>query len=101
MGIVSRASRGQAAARIYRSYMLSRRWSILFPGEALDWSEYCDKVYNYLEKGMSYGDALIAWTVDENEDIVDSFVTWNKRDFEGRLSVPVYTPEELLKEMKR
>ncbi len=63
----------------------------------MDWSEYCSRVYRYLEKGMSYGDALIAWTVDENSELIDAFVTWNKRDFEGKLSVPVYTPEEMLK----
>ncbi len=31
-GIICRARRTQYAARIYRSYMLSRRWTILFQG---------------------------------------------------------------------
>jgi len=39
----------------------------------LGWSRYCDSVYSCLEKGMSYGNALMAWTVDDNAGIVDLF----------------------------
>ena len=94
VSIIFRARRGEDARRIYRSYMLSQKWTILYPEPPVDWEEYCDKIFAYLEKGMSYGDSLIAWTLDENADQIDSFVTWNKKDFENRIKVPVLTPQE-------
>jgi len=97
VSIAFRALRGDKGLEIYRTYMLSGKWSILFPDMPSDWSEYCEKVFSYLRKGMSYGDAVIAWTIDEHSDLLDSFVTWNKKDFVDKLEVDVYTPEEWLK----
>ncbi len=97
VSIVFRAYRGDKGMEIYKAYMLSREWSILFPDIPSGWNEYCEKVFSYLRKGMSYGDAVIAWAIDEYSDLIDSFVTWNKKDFEDRLEVVVYTPEEWLK----
>ena len=48
VSIVFRAHRGDIARRIYRSYMLSRKWVILYPEPPLDWGEYCDIIFAYL-----------------------------------------------------
>ena len=52
-----------------------------------------------VERGFSYGDALVAWALEEFPEL-EAFVTWNVKNFRGKLQLPVYTPEEWLRKMK-
>ena len=96
VGIVCKALRKAEARSIYDAYMLSKKWAVLFPEMPLGWDEFCDFIFPCMERVMSYGAALIAWTVDENADVIEAFVTWNKKHFSGKLGVPVRTPKEWL-----
>ncbi|MHA2369641.1 MAG: hypothetical protein ACXADX_12550 [Candidatus Hodarchaeales archaeon] len=45
---------------------------------------------------MNFSDALILQTVEQGNPI--AFITWNKKHFKGRTTIPIYTPEEFLEQ---
>ncbi len=49
---------------------------------------------------MSFGDALIAGCVGYHGDLLEGFVSWNVKHYEGKLNIDVYTPVELLKSLR-
>ena len=59
--------------------------------------------YNYSEifqkilSKQSKGDSEISYVVERFAGLSSVFVSWNARHFEGKLPVPVMTPEEFLK----
>ena len=57
-------------------------------------------VFTQLLKKMSFGDALIAGCVEYHGDILEGFVSWNVKHYEGKLNIDVYTPAELLKSLR-
>ena len=46
---------------------------------------------------MSFGDALIAACVEYHGDLIEGFVSWNVKHYQGKLDVDVFTPTALLK----
>lgn len=58
-----------------------------------------NKVFAQIFKKMSFGDALIAGCVEYHKDLIEGFVSWNVKHYEGKLNVDVYTPEALLKRL--
>jgi hypothetical protein len=54
-------------------------------------------VFAQLLKKMSFGDALIAACVEYHGDLIEGFVSWNVKHYEGKLDIDVFTPTELLK----
>lgn len=58
-----------------------------------------NKVFAQLLKKMSFGDALIAGCVEYHGDLIEAFVSWNVKLYEGKLNVDVYTPTALLKNL--
>ncbi|MHB8731351.1 MAG: hypothetical protein ACYDAB_06125 [bacterium] len=50
------------------------------------------EVLEVIRHQAAFGDALIAVLVNRLREQVTSFVTWNERHFQGRVSVPVFTP---------
>jgi hypothetical protein len=56
-------------------------------------------VFAQLLKKMSFGDALIAGCVEYHGDLIEGFVSWNVKHYEGKLNVDVYTPTALLKSL--
>lgn len=80
---------------LQEKYLSMKDIEILFPTYPYDWGEYISIIFNYIRKGFSYGDALIAIAVEEHN--VKVFVTWNKKRFEGKLKVEVKTPLELIR----
>ncbi len=98
--LIIRALRNtELAIKIFKYYASSSRWEIIFPPEFTGWERFADEIFNYINRGMSYADSLIAWTVEEYNDI-EAFITWNLRDFRGKLKIAVYSPEEWLMKMK-
>lgn len=96
---VSRAFDPSKGFSLFKAYFESRRWNILFPSMPSGWEEFIDVLFPYINKRqMSYGDALIAWTLDENADMIEAFITWNTKDFKGKIKVPVYMPDEWMKQ---
>ncbi|MCD4718077.1 MAG: hypothetical protein K8R45_15220 [Desulfobacterales bacterium] len=54
-------------------------------------------IFGQLFKKMSFGDALIAACVEYHGDLIEGFVSWNAKHYEGKLNTDVYTPNTLLK----
>ena len=54
-------------------------------------------VFALLLKKMSFGDALIAACVEYHGDLIEGFVSWNVKHYQGKLEVDVFTPTALLK----
>ena len=99
--IIARASNASTAMAVYRYYLSSPRWHVLFPNMPSGWPEYLKVILDkyIVERGFSYGDALVAWALEEFPEL-EAFVTWDVKDFRGKLQLPVYTPEEWLRKMK-
>ena len=57
-------------------------------------------VFTQLLKKMSFGDALVAGCVEYHGDILEGFVSWNVKYYEGKLNIDVYTPADLLKSLR-
>ncbi len=49
-------------------------------------------VLQVMQRKASFGDALVAATVQRLQRGIEAFVTWNDVHFQGRMAVPVYTP---------
>lgn len=58
------------------------------------WDDVLDEMYRLMSHKMTFLDAAILATAEEHR--VSHLVTWNKKDFVGRTSVEVVTPEEFL-----
>jgi hypothetical protein len=43
---------------------------------------------------INYPDAQILLIAEEHDSLI--FITWNKKHFEGRTYIPIYTPKEYL-----
>lgn len=81
------------------SYLKARDITVVFPEYKADWGDYVSGLISYVERGLSYGDALVAGAVERSP--AEAFVTWNKRHFEGKLKVDVLTPDEFLTSIRR
>ncbi len=49
-------------------------------------------VLRVMQLKMAFGDALIAALVNRMRNALDAFITWNEIHFQGRLTVPIFTP---------
>ena len=56
-------------------------------------------VFAQLRKKMSFGDALIDGCVEYHGDLLEGFVSWNVKHYEGKLNIDVYSPADLLKNL--
>ncbi len=54
-------------------------------------------IFKNIQTKQSLGDAQIGYVVERFANLVSGFVSWNAGDFQGKLPVPVMTPEEFLK----
>lgn len=69
---------------------------VLFPADASGNLQYdLPKILEQIQKKQDLGDAQISYVIERFSDQLSCFVSWNARHFEGKVSVPVKTPEEL------
>jgi len=94
-GLFAVAGRGQRVESLLENYLKSRDITVIFPEMESDWSERVSVVTDYIKRGFSYGDALVAEALEEV--MVDTLVTWNKKHFNGKMKTKVLTPAEYLK----
>lgn len=59
------------------------------------------EVLEAIAKKASFGDALLAATIDKHVPGVARFVSWDADHFRGKLSVPVFSPREFLRAGQR
>lgn len=95
-GLFAVAGMGDRVEALIERYLAGAELGVEFPEYPEDWGEFVEVLAEYLGRGLSYGDALVAAAA---EDLgAEIFVTWNKRHFSGRISADVLTPEEFLAE---
>lgn len=73
---------------------------LLFPKSNFDldiMSISISTIFQKIIKKMKINDAIIINIVEENSE-VDTFITWNKKHFEGKTKLDVRTPAEYLSE---
>jgi len=79
---------------VLEKYLSSGDVVVLFPEEFTDWGEYVSLVFQYIKRGMPYGDSLIALTLEQHD--IEMFLTWNTKHFRGKIGLDVLTPKEYL-----
>jgi len=94
-GLFAVAGQSHRVESLMEKYLKSRDFLVIFPEMRVDWGEHISMLVDYVVRGLSYGDALIAEALEEAE--VDILVTWNKKHFDGRVKAKVLTPPEYLK----
>lgn len=52
-------------------------------------------LFEQIQKRQSLGDAETALTVQRFTRHLDAFVSWNAKHFEGKISIPAKTPDDL------
>ncbi len=60
------------------------------------WEHLLDEMYRLMSWKMTFLDAAILALAEEHQ--VSRLITWNVKDFTGRTSVPVMTPQEFMEE---
>jgi len=96
VGVVASRIGEKSARELYISYLKSREHVILFPEYQDSWESHIDSVIEYLARGLSYKNALIAMALDSAPE-VEAYVTWIKRPLENKLRIKVLTPAEYLR----
>lgn len=76
--------------RYYNLEIAYPKVAYLSPEEML--SSFISRVFEKICMKMNYLDAQILLIAEEYD--CSAFVTWNKKHFEGRTHIPVYTPKE-------
>ena len=99
-GIVSSAGKPAEARTLFEKYLTAVDIQVLYPVLRLDsltdyWAFHNEELMERIERGMRLGDAVVLWTVESAG--CGELVTWNKRHFEGKTGLPVYTPVEWLR----
>ena len=84
---------------LLRAYLAEEEIGVEFPSYPRDWGEFTELVVRYLERGFSCGDALVALSVEAVG--AETFVTWNKKHFGGKIGARVLTPSEFLREFSQ
>lgn len=83
---------------LYSDFINHFRVKVLYPSDADGVFQYdLVRIFEAIRKKQALCDAQISYVVERFSDLISVFVSWNARHFEGKLSVPVMTPEDFLK----
>jgi len=100
-GILASASKLVEARKLFKQYLAAVDIQVLYPTVSLRspadfWASHTEELMQRVERGMRLGDAVVLWVAEDTG--CDALVTWNKRHFEGKTSLHLYTPTEWLQE---
>ncbi len=85
---------------LFRNFPATYNIAIIFPVEEKKLVCFrVEEVFVQIRKKMGILDALIASLIEERREDVETFVTWNKKHFQSKLSARVLTPEEVTAEL--
>lgn len=83
---------------LYSDFINHFRVKVFYPSDAEGNFQYdLVRIFERIKQKQALGDAQVAYVVERFSNLVSAFVSWNARHFDGKLSVPVMTPEEFLK----
>lgn len=99
-GIVASAGRATDAKRLFRRYLTAADMQVLYPDVRLEsladyWASHNEELMKRIARGLRLGDAVVLWVAESVN--CEAIVTWNKRHFEGKTSLQLYTPTEWLR----
>jgi len=96
VGAVASRIGEKSARELYISYLKSKEHEILFPEYQDSWESHIDTVFEFLTRGLSYKNALVAMALDSVPE-VEAYITWIKKPLENKLRTRVLTPAEYLR----
>lgn len=93
-GILSYNLNRQELVQLYADFINRYKVQILFPADASGNLQYdIPQIFSQIQNKQSLGDAQISYVIERFEDHLISFVSWNAPHFEGKLPIPVMTPD--------
>lgn len=96
-GVLSFNYSAEQLLAFYGDFCAQYRVQLLFPADADGVLQYdIAAVFGQMQRKQSLGDAQVAYVAARFADQLSAVVTWNVKDFDGRVSLPVMTPEEFL-----
>ena len=96
-GIVSFNLSDAELLRLYEEFPKQYGVKFLFPADRTGELKYdFSRIFRNIQKKQSLGDAQVAYVVEQFQNMVSTFVSWNAKHFAGKLPVPVMTPKEFL-----
>ncbi|MCX7792355.1 MAG: hypothetical protein N2378_17100 [Chloroflexaceae bacterium] len=98
-GILSSAGKAAEARMLFQRYLTAADMQVLYPpvhlGSLADyWASHNEDLMQRIVRGMRLGDAVVLWVAESVN--CEAIVTWNKRHFDGKTSLQLYTPSEWL-----
>ena len=94
-GLMSIAQGGSKAIELFKKVHMRDDFKILYWREyPQSQSSFISKILRYIRRGLSLGDAITAWLIEEHD--IDIFITYNKKHFINKILANVMTPEEYL-----
>lgn len=99
-GILSSADKAVEARMLFQRYLTAADMQVLYPPVHLEspaeyWAVHNEELMQRIMRGMRLGDAVVLWVAESVN--CEAIVTWNKRHFDGKTSLQLYTPSEWLK----
>jgi predicted nucleic acid-binding protein len=93
-GILSFNLSFQDLMGLYADFTHHYNVQILFPADSSGNLQYdIPIIFEQIQKKQSLGDAQIGYVIERFSNQLSCFVSWNAAHFEGKISVPVKTPE--------
>lgn len=98
-GLMSIAQGGSKAIELFKKVHMRDDFKILYWREyPQSQSSFISKILRYIRRGLSLGDAITAWLIEEHD--IDIFITYNKKHFINKILANVMTPEEYLESIE-
>jgi hypothetical protein len=99
-GIVASAGRLADAQMLFQRYLMAADMQVLYPAVRLEsladyWASHNEDLMQRIARGMRLGDAAVLWVAESTN--CEAIVTWNKRHFDGKTNLQLYTPTEWLR----
>ena len=91
-GILSFNLSPQYLEEIFLGFSERFNVTVLFPEDGEKICFEPERVFDFLRRRMSFGDALIADVLRKHRHSLDAFVTWNEKHFRNRIPLPVVNP---------
>lgn len=83
---------------LFEDFSIHFSVEVLFPTNQLQETLYEPlRIFDQIKIKQSLGDAQVAYAIRHFANRLSCFVTWNSKDFDGKIPVPVFTPSEFLK----
>lgn len=97
-GILSYNLTQDKLLQVYEEFPQYFHIKILWPATPTGELNYdISKIFTHIKTKQSLGDAQVSYVAELFSHQLKAFVTWNAAHFRDKLPIPVFTPEEYLK----